>query len=561
LVSRNAAIAAGVVIVIIVVAAAVVAFYLPTTGPSASKSSTIAVAAPKYNVTYFYQGDLSHPDPAIASDLSGANIYLNVYDQLITFDLSTPPKLIPDLATKWSVSSDGLHYTFLLRSGVTFHDGTPLTPTDVQYSMDRMMTILQGFSFMWTGALKPGDTQVVNSTAVRFNLEKPFAPFLNTLPFFSILNSKVVLAHTQSTGIYGANGDYGTTWYATGGDAGSGAYTLTEWKQNIDYKFVQYPGYWKGWKAGQIYGETVLSEAEESTIKALFQQTPGAFGTEFLSTAFYQFASSTPGLTITFATNPVDPHYINLNTASAPLNNVHFRRALAYLFNYTDFEQNIRASGLFHDKPLSWGMLPSLYPFFNAAAPRPTTANIAAAKAELAASGLDPSQIRPLTCSAIQGIEFERLQCLQIANNAKQLGITVNVQNLLWSKYNQDFGAAGTPDDMVSVTQAGLYLDPDTILYNMFHSVSTSHTWAIAPTYFQNATLDRLLEQGRTVTDPTQRQQIYYQIQTILAQQVPVIPIMEQGLPVPHDTHIQNMIYNFEYLWQRVYYWTWNPNP
>jgi peptide/nickel transport system substrate-binding protein len=549
-----------VVILLIVVAGGVGYVYLTqsTSTNTTNTNTTNTTPAGKYNVTYFYQGDLSHPDPAVGSDLSGSNIYLNVYDALVSFDQSTPPKLVPGLATSWSQTSDGLHYTFKLRSGVTFHDGTKVAAADVAYSMDRMMTLNQGFSFLWSGILKPGETQVVNSSAVTFNLEKTFGPFVSTLAYFFILNSATVKANTASSGAYGANGDYGTAWFAAGGDAGSGPYKLTEWKQNIDYKFTQNPTYWGGWKNGQIYQETVLSEAEEATIKALFPTTPGAFSTEFLSTAFYQWASTASGVSITFSTASPDPHYIFLDTASAPLNNVHFRRALTYLFNYTDFETNIRASGLFHDKPLSWGMLPSVFPYYDSALAPPTTANFASARSELAASGLNVASLRALTCSAIQGIEFEHLACLQISNNAKQLGITINVQDLLWSKYNQDFGNSGTTDDMVAVTEAGLYLDPDSILYNTFHSVSTTHTWAISPTYFTNSTLDTALSTGRTSTDTAARQQAYTTAQQILAQNVPAIPIMEQGLLVAHDSHVTNMIYNFEYLWQRAYFWVWS---
>jgi peptide/nickel transport system substrate-binding protein len=551
------------VVILLVVVAALTYVYFSFSGKqnvsSTSQQSTSTTREQKYNVTYLYQGDLGHPDPAVGADLASSNLYLNVYDQLVTFDTGIPAKLVPDLAERWTVSQDGLHYTFILRKGVTFHDGTYLTANDVVYSMDRMLTINQGFSFMWAGILKPGDTVAINDTAVQFNLERTFGPFLSTLPYFSILNSKLVKQNTLPSGSYGSNGDYGTAWFANGGDAGSGPYRLVEWKQNIDYKFVRYDNYWKGWKQGQIYGETVLEEAEETTIKQLVQSTQGAFTTQFLSTSFYQWASTVPGLSITFAAYSPDPHYIFLNTASPPLDNVHFRRALAYLFNYSDFEKNIRASGLFHDRPLSWGMLPSLYPYYDSSLPRPTNANLTAAMEELKASGLDVTKIRPLTCYAIQGIEFEHLTCLQLSQNAKKLGITINVADLLWSKYNQDFGPNGTADDMVAVTEAGLYLDPDSILYNTFHSSNTTHTWAISPTYFRNQTLDRMLDLGRSSLDPNVRQQAYYTAQRILAQNVPAIPIMEQGLLVVHDSHISNMVYNFEYLWQRVYYWTWNP--
>lgn len=75
-------------------------------------------------------------DPAFASSDAEITVLNAVYDYLVDIDAANNP--VPRLATSWSVSDDGLSYTFALREGVTFHDGSPLTSADVVYTYDRL---------------------------------------------------------------------------------------------------------------------------------------------------------------------------------------------------------------------------------------------------------------------------------------------------------------------------------------------------------------------------------------------------------------------------------------
>src|SRR5665213_3298747 len=109
--------------------------------------SAAADAAVKNPDTYTYLtiSDADSMDPAWSYDNASDLIILNVYEPLVMFDKTSTEKLIPILSTKVPskenglISADGRTYTFPIRKGVKFHDGAPMTPEDVKYSILRFM--------------------------------------------------------------------------------------------------------------------------------------------------------------------------------------------------------------------------------------------------------------------------------------------------------------------------------------------------------------------------------------------------------------------------------------
>ncbi|MEP6969405.1 MAG: ABC transporter substrate-binding protein, partial [Betaproteobacteria bacterium] len=99
--------------------------------------ATMALAAtPKDTLVVTWAiDDIITMDPGESFEISAGEIMGNTYDRLLRIDVNDPSKLVPDIATKWSVSSDGKTYTFELRPGVKFASGNPLSAEDVVYSL------------------------------------------------------------------------------------------------------------------------------------------------------------------------------------------------------------------------------------------------------------------------------------------------------------------------------------------------------------------------------------------------------------------------------------------
>src|SRR5207244_695820 len=154
------------------------------------------------------------------------------------------PRIVPDLATSWHHSADGKVWTFTLRSGVKFHDGTPLDAAAVKFTFDRLRKLgvaIAGASGDFTEISK---VEAVNPTTVRFILQYPFSSFLTSLTTvwgIGIVSPTAVKAHTDKKNPK----DFGQKWLLDH-EAGSGPYMLQSYNRNPGMTLVKFPRYRPG---------------------------------------------------------------------------------------------------------------------------------------------------------------------------------------------------------------------------------------------------------------------------------------------------------------------------
>ena len=169
----------------------------------------------------------------------------NTYDRLVAYKGSST-ELVPSLATSWEISKDGKVYTFRLRHGVKFHDGTEFTAKDVKFSLDRMIKINKGPAWIYTQDMDLNSVKVVDDYTVQITLTHPYAAFLYTIAYVgaSIMNSTLVMKHE-------VNGDLGQAWLQDH-DAGSGPYIMTQWVPNVQVVLKKFGDYWHGWTGKHV---------------------------------------------------------------------------------------------------------------------------------------------------------------------------------------------------------------------------------------------------------------------------------------------------------------------
>lgn len=124
------------------------------------------------------------PNFDIFSNTTGRVIFVAgpCYNGVVRFDEFDATKVVPDLAESWQVSADGLEYSFQLRSGVKFHDGKPMTSTDVQFTFDTMRNPPAGTTSVRSALLDAVDRiETPSPTVVRFVLKRKSPGFLPNL--------------------------------------------------------------------------------------------------------------------------------------------------------------------------------------------------------------------------------------------------------------------------------------------------------------------------------------------------------------------------------------------
>ena len=123
--------------------------------------------------------DPPNMDPHRSTAAVDRQVFQNLYDKLLDTDANLT--VIPMLATSWSISPDGKTYTFKLRQGVKFHDGTPFNAEAVRYNVMDRMKDPKFPSARRSEVLPVQGVTVVDPYTVRFNLEKPYSPLLYVL--------------------------------------------------------------------------------------------------------------------------------------------------------------------------------------------------------------------------------------------------------------------------------------------------------------------------------------------------------------------------------------------
>ena len=152
------------------------------------------------------------------------------------FKLGAVGELEMDLAEDMQVSEDGLSYTFTLRKGVKFHDGSELTADDVKYTVDRMLALKKG---VYGSMSSISGAEVVDDSTVVITLASRFPALPQVLAKLYILNADLVKANETS-------GDWGEA-YLVEHDAGTGPYQFVSWQREREFIMEKFPDYYKGW--------------------------------------------------------------------------------------------------------------------------------------------------------------------------------------------------------------------------------------------------------------------------------------------------------------------------
>jgi peptide/nickel transport system substrate-binding protein len=423
-------------------------------------------------------------------------VFMSIYDQLVKAD-DQGTGLKPGLADKWTVSDDGLTYTFDIKQGVKFHDGSDMTMDDITWSLERART---SETSPWLFSLaQVKEFKAVDEKTLAITLTEGWAPFLSDMSLFNA--SVISKAFFDKVG-----GDDGIATQTMG----TGPFMLKEWKKSEYVLLAKNTNYYVADRP--FLDEVKITQVPDTNSEVLQVQggdVDGIVGQGDLPLNRVAELKKDPNLQVIQSTSTWN-NFIVFNTLTESLKDVHTRRALNYATDTQALIDTIRfGNGEFSNSfmpkgALYWNPDQTGYPF-----------DLDKAKAELAQSAT------PNGFSVKMMFAAGNAQSQAVATAVKDMWAKINVE-LVLDPLDTEVVRSNYRADKFETYQTSWtndIIDPDELVSYAILPESTKN-------YHTNWTNQEAIDKAnaaRKELDPDKRRQLYYDIQKIHMDDAPMI--------------------------------------
>jgi ABC-type transport system substrate-binding protein len=443
-------------------------------------------------------------DPHVVFDVSRVAYQLNLYDTLYRWE-DNPPKLIPWIAESYTVSPDGYKWTFKLRKGVKFHDGTEVTADDVQYSINRILALKKGPASLLATLVSPEKTKVLDRYTVEFNLDKNYVIFLSTVPLIQIVNKRLVQSHE-------VNNDWGNKWL-NDHDAGSGSYTLEQYDPAVGFVAKRFVDHFLGWKGKPIDWIDFRYVAEVSS-RLLGLIKGDILGAESLFPADQLKQLREAKNVQVIDQESMRVQVLHMHNQRPPFNDIHVRKAISYAFDYKGFIHDILKDTVVRNPgPIPnnmWGAPKDLKGYYY---------DLAKAKEELAKASVKVD--RPLNIHYPTDNALLEQAAVLLQDGMNKIGLQTKMVPESWPVITGKASKPETSPDIWSVFVSTYYADPNNWIGEMYNSANWG-SWK-ASSWYKNEKVDKLLAAAMTNPKQSERQQAYETASRIIVEDAPTI--------------------------------------
>jgi peptide/nickel transport system substrate-binding protein len=428
-------------------------------------------------------GEPDQLDPHRTSSYFSFQVLENVFDTLVEPDENL--EMQPALAESWTVSDDQLTWTFELRDGVTFHDGSDFTAEDVVYSYDRIVD--EELANAWKFAAVT-DVVAVDEDTVTITVAQPTPNLLSNLGGFK---GMAIVSEENVT-----SGDIQTT------PIGTGPFKVDSVVSGDSITLSANADYWGG--APALGGVTFSFISEPATALAALRSGEVDW-TDVVPDQ--QVAELQENEDLTLETSPSSDYwYLALNENKEPWSDVRVRQAIAYAI---DREAIVQATsyGTASENQLA---IPEDSVWF-------TEYDTYSTDLDKAKQLLDEAGFTGGTLDFLATSDYpETVTAAQIiASNLEPLGIDVQIRQPDFSTWLDEQNSGNF--DLLMMGWLG-NIDPDDFYYAQHHSTGGSNAQG-----YSNPQVDELLDAGRTETDEATRKDLYAQAATIIADEASYI--------------------------------------
>jgi peptide/nickel transport system substrate-binding protein len=450
-------------------------------------------------------GQIAEPkslDPAAVTAVNDFRILVNLYEGLTRYkDGTLEPE--PALATDWEISEDGTVYTFTLREGVTFHDGTPFNAEAVKFNFDRMLD--ENHPYHDTGPFPLAfffsaveTTEVVDDMTVKFTLNAPYAPFLSNLayPTGLIVSPEAVKA---------GGADFGRN------PVGTGPFKFVEWQSNERVVVDRFEDYWGDTAGLQAVVFRPITDANTRVAEML------AGGIDMMvevpPTSMGQFEGE--DYTVH---EQAGPHvwFLILNAKEGPFADVKVRQAANYAINKEAIVNDV----LEGTATVAAGPTPPAFAWAYNEELDPYPYDPEKAKQLIAEAGAEGAELTFYVTEGGSGMLDPVPMGTAIQADLEAVGFDVTIETYEWNTFLGEVnpGLEGKAD---MAEMAWMTNDPDTLPYLALRSEAWPDQGGFNSGYYANEKVDELLENARTATDQEERAELYREMQAIVQEEAP----------------------------------------
>ena len=471
-------------------------------------------------VVYSAHTDILTMDPAEAFVWYSSTVARNCYEGLCEYDLRDY-SIKPVLAESWDVSKDGTEWTFYLRKGVKFYDGTDFNAEAVKFNFERINAINKGPS-TWLKDIK--DIQVVTDYTVKLITDEPWAFLLDALGshrIFLMASPTYVKEHATDEDPWAAEWMHSHT-------CGTGPYNAVEWVPEQYIKLERNENYWRGWK-GRHFSEAVYQVNAESSTIALKLRTGEVDIECHLTAEFWEELEKEPDL-IVKPYESMSQYYVYMNNAHEPLSDDNLRWAITYAM---DYDALLVAS---NTPQLAQGPMPRSIPGHDDTLPV-YKRDLDKAREYLNKSSYAGKEVN-LLLSYVSTSVLHTSVALIAQSSLDDIGINVELQGLLWATFaGQVYGDPREAGDMYTFYASAIIADPYGNLYKVFHSNSWNPGGANVG--YSNPDVDALLDQAAKTIDREERMELYKEVQRLIVEDNPHIWAFTMPYVVIHQKDIK----------------------
>lgn len=446
------------------------------------------------NMTIAVNAEIISLDPHNISDTLSGSATDTMYESLYDYNLDM--ELEPVLATDYSVSEDGLEYTFKIREGVTFHDGTQLNAEAVKYNFDRVLdekkNLRRRKNFVYVNS-----TEVLDDYTLLVKLDSPFAPMINRIASLSIISPAALEK-------------YGEQGILTN-PVGTGPYTFEEWTPGDKMVVRANSNYWR---EGPKIDTLTFKPVTENGARIAMLQTGEADYIYPMPTEQVKSVEGDNNIEIIEGQSTI-ARFAFINMTKDVFSDVKVRQAMNYAIDKDAYAKVVKSG---YAVPLT-SHVPSTIEYQS---PQPEYEyNVEKAKELMKEAGY-PDGFKtdiwaPNDTENMKGMQF-------ISQQLAEIGIDVEVVPMEEGTLSDAIYSPQTPEEskvnMWYVSWSAFDFDGATT--RLFHSTNIPPT-SPNVSYYMNDEADKLMDAGATEVDPSKRAEIYADLQELIWNDAPWI--------------------------------------